>query len=470
MTTKPFLSRVVSIALCAAVRGSIPAAGAIVASGLPVGAALGQQIKNVDAYHVVVTRDQVPMKCADGGIFYAVRVLKQGEVLRVDGEGPGWLRVEYLPGMKAHVKEAEATLEPGGKTLKLKRPSRLMAANVQAGSRPWQPLLDDADMLPAGTTLTVLEPVKATDGTIEGYLVPAPAKSRGYVKNDQVRRASAEEAATYTRIDAGKPTTPEAAAAKPTTPVTPANPPATTPETQQATGPGETTPAAPAAPTTPEGTPTQPVVVKPEAPPVPKVIKDVDLLRTLFDRAMTSAASEDEVKTVVGEFDRTINALGAGETDQHLKRQLIERRKALTLRLDVIEFGRQTRAASQAMDQRELRIREIVADAERQAIYTIVGRIVPSTIYDGRRGMPLMYRVESADSSSTRTLGYVVPGPGVDLLTSSGKVVGIVGESRFDEALRLNLVAARRVTVLNPASPNPTEPATVTGENEKPGE
>lgn len=467
MTTKPILSRVASLALAAAVRGSIPAAGALLAAGLPAGAALGQQIKNVDAYHVVVTRDQVPMKCADGGIFYAVRVLKQGEVLRVDGEGPGWLRVEYLPGMKAHVKEAEATLEPGGKTLKLKRPSRLMAANVQAGSRPWQPLLDDADMLAAGTTLTVLEPVKAADGTIEGYLVPAPAKSRGYVKNDQVRRASAEEAATYTGISAAKPATPEASAAKPTTPTpaTPTTPPATTPDPEQATGPGEA-----ATPTAPEAAPTQPVAATPEAPPVPKVIKDIDLLRTLFDRAMTSAASEDEVKTVVGEFDRTVNALGASETDQHLKRQLIERRKALTLRLDVIEFGRQTRAASQAMDERELRIRELVADAERQAIYTIVGRIVPSTIYDGRRGMPLMYRVESADSSSTRTLGYVVPGPGVDLLTSSGKVVGIVGESRFDEALRLNLVAARRVTVLNPATSDPNAPATATGENEKPGE
>jgi hypothetical protein len=289
------------------------------------------------------------------------------------------------------------------------------------------------------------------------------------VKNDQVRRATAEETATYVRVDPSR-TTPTA--------TTPAAPERAAAPAQPETRPADSTPAQPGADSAQAGAPTQPDAAATQAerppvavaPPVPKVILDVELLRTLFDRAMTSAASEDEVKTVVGEFDRTINALGASETDQHLKRQLIERRKALTLRLDVIEFGRQARAASRAMDERELRVREMVDTIEKQAIYTIVGRIVPSTIYDGRRGMPLMYRVESADSSSTRTLGYVVPGPGVDLLMSSGKVVGIVGESRFDEALRMNLVAARRVTELNPASPTRNEPATATGAADRPGE
>lgn len=463
MSSHTQMSRAASLFLAAAVRGISPIFGSLLLAGATAATAHGQQIRNVDPYHVTVLRDNTPMKCADGGIFYAVSVLKQGQVLRVDGEGPGWLRVEYLPGMRAHVKASDANLEAGGRTLKLTRPSRLMAANVQAGSRPWQYLLDSD--LPAGTTLQVLEAVKATDGTIEGYLVPAPAQSRGYVKNDQVRRATAEETATYVRVDPSRsatPATPERAAA-------PAQP---------ETRPADTTPAQPAtdsaqagAATQPDAVPAQPVQ-PPVAvvPPVPKAIRDVELLRTLFDRAMTSAASEDEVKTVVGEFDRTINTLSASESDQHLKRQLIERRKALTLRLDVIEFGRQARAASRAMDERELQVREMVDTIEKQAIYTIVGRIVPSTIYDGRRGMPLMYRVESADSSSTRTLGYVVPGPGVDLLLSSGKVVGIVGESRFDEALRMNLVAARRVTELNPASPSRNEPATATGAADKPGE
>jgi hypothetical protein len=196
---------------------------------------------------------------------------------------------------------------------------------------------------------------------------------------------------------------------------------------------------------------------------------------------MQKAGTEEEIKTVIAEFDRTTSSLGQTDEDRRTREALASRREALTLRLEVFEAGKKIRDAARAWNDQELKLREYVDDIEKQAIYTIVGRIVPSTVYDGRRGMPLMYRIESADSSSTRTLGYVVPREGVDLLSVSGKVVGIVGESRMDEALRLNLVAARRVTVLNPTSaprpieatpaePTPSGPASATGENEKPGE
>lgn len=468
--TRSLIARAAGLALRAGASAALPAAIATAAM-LPVYAASAQQVKSVDAYFATVTKDNVPMKCSDGGIFYAVWILKQGQVLRVDGEGPGWLRVEYLPGMKAYVKAADATADASGKSIKLSRPSRLMAANVQ-GSRPWQFLLDSD--LPAGTSFTVLESIKGTDGAVEGYLVPAPAQARGYVKSDQVRRATPEESAAQTKPEATKPTidTSKPEAAKPST--TPA-------ENEQAATPAGTTPGVDPAATTPEA-PATPVVVAPtpEAPKL-KAIKDLDTLRTLFNSAMQQSGTEEEIKTVIGEFDRTTSSLGHTEEDQRIRQALASRREALTLRLEVFEAGKKIRDASRAWNDQELKLRQYVDDIERQAIYTIVGRIVPSTVYDGRRGMPLMYRIESADSSSTRTLGYVVPREGVDLLTVSGKVVGIIGESRMDESLRLNLVAARRVTVLNPTTaprpleptptdPTPSGPASATGENERPGE
>lgn len=465
MTSTEFmLARIAGLALGAAVRGALPVALGSAAL-LPAQFASAQQIKSVEPYFVAVTKDNVPMKCADGGIFYAVSILKQGQVLRVDGEGPGWMRVEYLPGMKAYVKAADATADAGGKTIKLSRPSRLMAANVQ-GSRPWQFLLDSD--LPAGTTFSVLESIKGTDGSVEGYLVPAPSQARGYVKSDQIRRATPEETAANTR------TAPAA-----TTPET------TTPAPTPAGGDVTATPPAPTSPTEPDAAPVapapQPVAAAPapvpEAPKL-KAIKDLETLRTLFNTAMQRAGSEEEIKTVIGEFDRTTASLGNTEEDHRIRQALLSRKEALTLRLEVFEAAKRIRETTGTWDDKELRLRQYVDDVERQAIYTIVGRIVPSTVYDGKRGMPLMYRIESADSSSTRTIGYVVPREGVDLLTVSGKVVGIVGESRMDEALRLNLVAARRVTVLNPTTaprpidttPEPSGPASATGENEKPGE
>ena len=480
MTARPSLNRLAAIAIRAAAYGVAPivmAAGALA----PIQTASAQQIKSVDAYYATVTKDNVPMKCADGGIFYAVAILKQGQVLRVDGEGPGWMRVEYLPGMKAYVKAAEVTPEAGGKTIALSRPSRLMAANVQ-GTRPWQFLLDSD--LPAGTTFTVLETVKGTDGAVEGYLVPAPAQARGYVKSDQLRRATPEEtaahAATKAPADTGRTEAAKAAA-------TPETAPTTTPSnTDQTTAP-TATPPTPGA-TTPDGTPTQQTATnttpaQPATPETPKLkaIKDLETLRTMFNNAMQKVENEEEIKTVMAEFDRTTTSLGDADEDQRLRQALASRKEALKLRLEVFETSKKIREASKAWNEKELQLQQYVNDVEKQAIYTIVGRIVPSTVYDGRRGMPLMYRVESADSSSTRTIGYVIPREGVDLLTVSGKVVGIVGESRMDEALRLNIVAARRVTVLNPtttprpAAPTPSEdaptgPETATGENEKPGE
>jgi hypothetical protein len=327
--------------------------------------------------------------------------------------------------------------------------------------------------------------VKGTDGAVEGYLVPAPAQARGYVKSDQVRRATAEESAaaapTKPATDTNKPE-----AAKPTT--TPENKPADTQPTdttQQAakpeTTPATTTPTNPAA-VTPEPTATPAVAATPVDAPKLKAIKDLETLRTLFNSTMQKGGNEEEIRTVMAEFDRTTASLGSTEEDQRVRQALASRKEALELRLEVFEAAKKIREASSSWNDKELKLREYVDDIERQSIYTIVGRILPSTVYDGRRGMPLMYRIESADSSSTRTLGYVVPREGVDLLSVSGKVVGIVGESRMDEALRLNLVAARRVTVLNPTTaprpsvePTPTEPAPsgpaeATGSNEKPGE
>jgi hypothetical protein len=56
-----------------------------------------------------------------------------------------------------------------------------------------------------------------------------------------------------------------------------------------------------------------------------------------------------------------------------------------------------------------------------------------------------MYRIESADSGMTRTVGYIVPTDGLDVLANIGRVVGVVGEARYDEALRVNVVAATRL-------------------------
>lgn len=451
------------------------------------------EIKAEQPYYVAAVQAETEIKCSDGGAFYAVARVKAGQMLQADGSGGGWVRVKYLPGMRAFVKPEEVQVDATGKSAKLLVPSKLMAASEKLSERSsWWPLLDQT--LAPGSMLDVVETLKSANGAVYGYLVNAPSGARGYVRDTTVRKASPEEIAAYEKSIAPPPPsptptpTPAPAGAPPASPTrapagtaspaagsTPAPgtaaPATTSPAT---TSPASTAPSAPGsavpgfapvtpAPTTPGSTTpgtTSPVPGTPGAsepapapapapapPPAPKPIDDLTLLAEKFDTAMSTDAGGAEIDTVIGEFNRRI----AATSDASVKSGLQRRLDALKLKKELNDRAAKLKAASN-FDEKEIRVRDAVANAQRQAVYTIVGRILPSTVYDGKRGMPLMYRVEAADSASTRTIGYVVPREGVELLTKTGKVVGIVGESRFDEALRLNIVAARRVDVLNPSA------------------
>lgn len=416
-------------------------------------------VKAVEPYFAVLTKDAVPFKCSDGNIYYAVRVLKTGDLLRVDGEGGGWLRAEYPAGVKAYVKADEGTFDDAGKTVRLSKPSKLMSANV-TGARPWWYLLEQD--LPAGMLLGGAEVVRSADGTVEGYLVMAPAQSRGYVRAETVRRATAEEAAAYKPAEVAKV---EAPGSKPAeTPATPASA-AAAPQSAPSGTPTEITmtpapvpggQASQPAPVTPApaggaaaGTPAAPAPAVAAAPRPTQRIDDVETLRAMFDRVMQNKGDESEIASVIAEFNRKINSLGDNPRDAQVRTALTSRLEALHLRQEVLETRRSVGAGAAQYDERARSVKIAMEEVERQAIYTIVGRMLPSTVYDGRRGLPLMFRIESADLSSTRTIGYVVPQDGVDLLPKMGKVVGIIGEAKFDPALGLNIVAPRRVEVLN---------------------
>lgn len=486
------------------------AAGAVVLGAAAPACLAQSDIKAVEPYVAVVTTDKVPMQCSNGAKpFYAVRELKSGELLRVNGEGPGWVRVEYTTGMRAYVPASDADVDRDGKTVKLNKPSRLLAVNPE-GKSHWWPLELDAD-LPPGTVLTVAEAVKRPDGGTEGYYVQAPPKARGFVRTEHVRRANPEEAARYAgatqpakpaesaaapgAVPAAAPATGSSSTAAPDAkpavapaptagnPAAPGTPPGFNPVTPVTTSPSPAaTPTAETQPESTAATTTPAPVPPPPPPPAPKKDEEIEQLRTMFDKVM-STGGDAEVPTVIGAFERKIAKLGSGTKDQLIKSSLSQRLDALKLRQEILAQRELARQATLQQTQTVQRVSLIVAEAQRQAIYNIVGRIQPSTVYDGRRGLPLMYRVESADALSPRTVGYIIPTEGMDLLTKIGKVCGVVGESRLDSSLQLNIIAPRRIDVLDvggtatsppgvfpeppatpgsgsPTSPTPDRPAT----------
>lgn len=419
---------------------------AIAALGLlaaPAGASA--QVKAVQPYHVVAIRD-TEIRCGDSDALYAVASVKANQVLRVDGEVAGFFRVEYLPGMVAFVKAEEVSIDNAARVAVLNAPSRLLAASVlrREGAHYW-PLLDNA--LPGGTRLPLIESLRSADGKVYGHLVSAPAGSRGFVRQLAVRRATpAESAAADAAARPGA--TPGQPAPQQPAPTPPAQPtPQPTTPTDTPAQPSEQPPVPVGDAAAPQPAPIEPAPQPVQPVEIPKPLTNLERLAELFDGVMAPGKSGEEIDAVIAEFNRSIRAA----TDDSVKRGLERRLDALKLKKEVVDAAARLRSRGDDFSERERIVLDAVANAQRQAVYTIVGRILPSTVYDGNRGMPLMFRIEAADAASSRTIGYVVPRPGIDLLAKSGRVVGIVGESRFDEALRLNIVAARRVDVLNPS-------------------
>lgn len=423
-------------------------------------------VKDVEPYIAVVTTDKVAMRGGDAAFMYPVRELKSGELVRITGEGPGWMRAEYLPGMRAYVAASDAELAKDGRTVKLVRQSQLMAFDASPNPKaPWWPL-DLPKPLDAGTVLDVLSTQKASDDVVQGYVVPAPANARGYIGKDHVRKATADEAARFIGAspaqpaEASKPVetpvkpvepgvksaeaTPKPAETSATTtgaptgfaPVTPVS---TTPATSVGTGPAATS-------TTTTTAMPQPRVVPPQ-PPKPTIDEELAQLRTMFEKTMASK-DDGELPVVIGMFENKVAKLGAAPAEQNMKTQLGQRLQALRLRQEIIAEAQRAKSVAEQSASRVTEVTLTVEQAQRQAIYTVVGRIVPSTVYDGKRGLPLMYRVQSADALAPRTVGYILPQETLDLTGKLGQVCGVVGETRFDDSLGLNIVAPRRIDVL----------------------
>jgi hypothetical protein len=275
LTTRPTAATLVRAALASTL--VLPVLGA---SLLPADVARAlspaalAQAQRVEPYVVAVTATEVPIRCGDSTLYYPVATSKAGDLLLVDGETTGWLRVAYPQGIDCFVPADEVatpTQEGGVLTTRLTKPSKLKAPNASAGVKGSYFHVYDAE-LPVGTLLRVTREVKDQDGKVSHYAVAAPAGARGFISREAVRRATADESAKLmAQLTPGSgtpaPAAPSTAAVNPIAPPTPAASAPTAPaEISMATPATGTTPATstttsalpiaiPTTPTTPTTTP-----------------------------------------------------------------------------------------------------------------------------------------------------------------------------------------------------------------------
>ena len=188
----------------------------------------------------------------------------------------------------------------------------------------------------------------------------------------------------------------------------------------------------------------EPVVAEPiiENRPLPSM-RD---LESAYAAVLAQKASMAEVDPLIGEHERYLAAMDKGEAsgDDLDREVLVAHLELLKIRADLQKSMLRIEGVREQAEQSIVRINEGFEGIDRSSEYVVVGRLTTSVVYDGKR-LPLLYRVQSIDENSGRTLAYVVPVKGLDLSGSLGSIVGVAGSARVDASSRLNIVTPGRI-------------------------
>ncbi|MDX2114575.1 MAG: hypothetical protein SFZ24_02995 [Planctomycetota bacterium] len=456
---------------------------ALMGAGIPALPADARQAQQSWPRMVVPTSDSVAVRCGPGVAWYPIATVGPKTPLKADAEVEGWLRIEYLPGWPAVVKADEAELRESEQKVVLTRRSRLRALSSA------DPVFDESfravfeEFLAPGTEMRYIGPIKNRAGETAGYIVAAPPGAKAFISPREIRDARPEE------VNPPKPaqtSTPPAAAPASTPASTPATSapaqtgtpaPASTPSTSSPTTstptsatPASTTPADPAtapATTTPA---TDPAAVDPAAapasqpateivpPPAPAqqapaqpkgpTLRQLDrALENMLTKPLAEGDPAELIERYIAFADEAETRPGGDRLVKHVNNRLEvlrlrERARSLLPEIQALED-----AARNASQNYALTIDRLIQNRE----YMVVGRLVPSTVYDGER-LPLMYRLVSIDPAVNGTLAYIIPDPALQLEQKVNAVVGVLGEGKLEPSSMVQIVTPTVVDILRPAS------------------
>ena len=463
-------------------------------------AQVSSQVSEIEPQHMLVTDQRAMIRCGAGTAYYPVAELRAGTILVMDGEtSSGWARVAYPKSAAALVRTEYAQISGDGKSLTLSRDDSLVAYNALAGARgSWSKLLSTP--APRGTQFTVIgEAVNDLSGELAGYRVEAPEDARGYVRLSFLRAATPSEVEAWKNqgdapavaqnnddsqtdepaVDPGAVVTPEedvevatndeqpavdpgqddslvepmidedVAANNPTTQPaqsTPANTAPTTVPTN--TAPTTPNPTSGTDVATPTSTNTQPEAEK----PAPLRISSIEELEQLFAAVQKQTTEEAEYGPLLAEVTRMYEATPETPENAGLRTALRQRQSVLKIRQRVQEATRANASLGERASEREQELVNKVRELEIQRSYAVVGRLLPSAVYDGRR-LPRMYRVQSLGvTEAPRTMGYLRPSDDINLENMLGETIGVVGTPELDPRLNLLIIEPLKIDLIQAGS------------------
>jgi len=425
--------------------------------------------------HVIVTREAAPLRAKDFERAYAVATLPKGTPLRVVGDGnedQRWFRVHYPKKVGVLVEAADASPTSDDSAVVLSAPSRLKALHEAQGLHgSWATALPKP--LPEGTRLTLRRTIRSPDGRVQGYVVDAPRSARAHIHRRHVRWAAPDEStrlesdqrsdqtgSSDAQPDAASSTlaTPEPAEAESDDslidpmiePDEAGGQPTGTDESQEADARND-----------------EPVVIdqSAESGSTPRsgrtgdrevgdrLILSIEELNEKYAQLKDQPLVDAEWRPLLAEHQRALDALSDDPFSERLRRQIRARIELINARIKlqdrILEPLREAAERSQPIeriDPKEVRSR---VDRIKSAVgYAFIGRLTPSSLYDGVR-LPRLYRLRAVDGSR-RTLGYLEPSDRLDLRARLGQTVGVVGSVDESTDLPVRLIDAVQVDPIRP--------------------
>jgi hypothetical protein len=429
--------------------------------------------------YLTVETDQAPLKCASWELSYPVAFLDAGTVLRADQqEGDVW-RVLYPRDVPVLVEAPDVRVLPDRNAARLLNASRLLARNASpTDDTSWKSAL--LRPLPAGSELTLLDTLEGPNGQPLSYLVEAPPGARAYIADALVRPASDAEINDLRR-SLGLPVEEPARAEDQVARAEEADAPAEGEESEQ-TQVARADENANDAETMAEGTGEAPVdqvaASNQRTESEPDEDADagqtagrqtdgpaadmefgaterqqaarevsIDDLESAFERVIDEPVETAEITPLLGEFEAALTDLPDTERNQTTRAYLRNRIELLRIKQQVQRDLQRLSALEEEASEAELAVQRRIEGLDRTHAYVAVGRLVTSTLYDGRR-LPLLYRLVAVTPGAERTILYVAPTEQVDLEGALGSVIGVEGVERSDTNLRLTVIRPTRIDVL----------------------
>ena len=175
-------------------------------------------------------------------------------------------------------------------------------------------------------------------------------------------------------------------------------------------------------------------------------------MEQLFAAVQKQSTEEAEYGPLLSEVTRMYDATADTPENAGLRTALRQRQSVLKIRQRVQEATRANASLGERATEREQELVNKVRELEIQRSYAVVGRLLPSAVYDGRR-LPRMYRVQSLGvTEAPRTMGYLRPSDDINLENMLGETIGVVGTPELDPRLNLLIIEPLKIDLIQAGS------------------